>query len=123
MTSSAALTTDTDQALREHLLRRDGQEDLCFALHRPSQGHRRHSFLVSEPILPEPGEREVHGNAGFRAEYFLRAAERAAEAGLDVVMDHCIKIEHGRYYGEMHWFGLNTGIVTSRRPARLKPRK
>jgi len=51
------------------------------------------------------------------------AAERAAEAGLDVVMDHCIKIEHGRYYGEMHWFGLNTGIVTSRRPARLQPRK
>jgi len=88
MTSSAALTTDTDQALREHLLRRDGQEDLCFALHRPSQGHRRHSFLVSEPILPEPGEREVHGNAGFRAEYFLRAAERAAEAGAGLVLLH-----------------------------------
>jgi len=48
------------------------------------------------------------------------AAERAAAAGLDVVMDRCIKIEHGRYYGEMHWFGLNTGIVTSRRPARLR---
>ncbi len=48
------------------------------------------------------------------------AAERAAEAGLDVVMDRCMKIEHGRYYGEMHWFGLNTGIVTSRRPERQR---
>ncbi len=49
------------------------------------------------------------------------SAERAASTGLDVVMDRCIKIEHGRYYGEMHWFGLNTGIVTSRRPARPHP--
>ena len=48
------------------------------------------------------------------------AAERAAAAGLDVVMDRCIKIEHGRYYGEMHWFGLNTGIVTARRPEHLR---
>jgi len=50
----------------------------------------------------------------------LEAADRAASAGLDVVMDNCIKIEHGRYFGEMHWFGLNTGIVTARRPERLK---
>ena len=48
------------------------------------------------------------------------AARRAADAGLDVVMDRCMKIEHGRYFGEMHWFGLNTGIVSSRRPARVR---
>ena len=36
-------------------------------------------------------------------------------------MDRCIKIEHARHYGEMHWLGLNTGIVTSRRPERLRP--
>jgi uncharacterized protein len=48
------------------------------------------------------------------------AAARAAEAGLDVVMDRCMKIEHGRWYGEMHWFGLNTGIVSGRRPERLR---
>ncbi len=49
------------------------------------------------------------------------AAARARSAGLDVVMDRCMKIEHGRYFGEMHWFGLNTGIVTARRPARARP--
>ena len=48
------------------------------------------------------------------------AAELAAAAGLDVVMDRCMKIEHGRYFGEMHWFGLNTGQVTARRPARVR---
>ncbi len=48
------------------------------------------------------------------------AAARAAAAGLDVVMDRCMKIEHGRYFGEMHWFGLNTGLVTSRRPPRTR---
>jgi uncharacterized protein len=39
----------------------------------------------------------------------------AAEAGLDVVMDRCMKIEHARYLGQMHWLGLNTGRITSRR--------
>jgi predicted CoA-binding protein len=48
------------------------------------------------------------------------AAETASSAGLDVVMDRCMKIEHGRFFGEMHWFGLNTGIVTARRPARIR---
>ncbi len=37
-----------------------------------------------------------------------------------MVTDRCMKIEHGRWYGEMHWFGLNTGIVTGRRPERLR---
>jgi len=42
-------------------------------------------------------------------------AERAAAAGLDVVMDRCIKIEHARYVGRMHWLGFNTGVVSARR--------
>jgi uncharacterized protein len=44
-------------------------------------------------------------------------AERAAAAGLDVVMDRCIKIEHARYVGRMHWLGFNTGIVSAQRTA------
>src|SRR6185295_12273898 len=42
-------------------------------------------------------------------------AARAALAGLDVVMDRCIKVEHARYLGRMHWLGLNTGVISSRR--------
>jgi predicted CoA-binding protein len=44
-------------------------------------------------------------------------AERAAAAGLDVVMDRCLKIEHARYVGRMHWLGFNTGLVSARRQA------
>jgi predicted CoA-binding protein len=42
-------------------------------------------------------------------------ADRAARAGLDVVMDRCMKVEHARYLGGMHWLGLNTGVISSRR--------
>jgi uncharacterized protein len=42
-------------------------------------------------------------------------AEIARVAGLDVVMDRCMKIEHARHMGRMHWLGFNTGTVTSKR--------
>jgi len=39
---------------------------------------------------------------------------RIAEAGgVSVVMDRCIKVEHARYVGRMHWLGFNTEIITS----------
>ncbi|MER7282275.1 CoA-binding protein [Dactylosporangium sp. NPDC000244] len=37
----------------------------------------------------------------------------AADAGLDVVVDRCVKIEHARYVGRMHWLGFNTQRITS----------
>ena len=42
------------------------------------------------------------------------AGARIAEAGgLSVIMDRCIKVEHARYRGRMHWLGFNTQRVTS----------
>ncbi len=46
------------------------------------------------------------------------AAERARAAGLEVVMDRCLKIEYGRLFGELGWQGVNTGIISSKRPRR-----
>ncbi len=43
-------------------------------------------------------------------------AATAEQAGLKVVMDRCMKVEHARHLGRMHWLGFNTGIVTARRP-------
>jgi predicted CoA-binding protein len=43
------------------------------------------------------------------------AAERAKQAGLEVVMDRCMKIEHARFFGGLSTIGLNTGVITSRR--------
>ena len=40
-------------------------------------------------------------------------AEIAQAGGVTVIMDRCLKVEHARYAGRMHWFGLNTGRITS----------
>jgi uncharacterized protein len=40
-------------------------------------------------------------------------ARIAQEGGVTVIMDRCLKVEHARYVGRMHWFGLSTGRITS----------
>ncbi len=42
-----------------------------------------------------------------------QGAHIAEEGGLTVIMDRCIKIEHARYVGRMHWLGFNTNQITS----------
>ena len=42
-------------------------------------------------------------------------AQRGQAAGLDVVMDRCLKIEHARFYGGLHLAGFDTGVISSRR--------
>lgn len=44
------------------------------------------------------------------------AAARAKAAGLDSVMDRCVKIEHGRLFGGLHWMGVNTRVISAKRP-------
>ena len=44
------------------------------------------------------------------------AAALAASAGLEVVMNRCVKIEHGRLFGGLNWAGVNTGVISARRP-------
>ena len=46
------------------------------------------------------------------------AAQRARAAGLEVVMDACVKIEHARFFGGLNSIGLNTGVISARRLAR-----
>jgi predicted CoA-binding protein len=43
------------------------------------------------------------------------AAAVAAAAGLDVVMNRCLKIEHARFHGGLHLAGFDTGVISSRR--------
>jgi predicted CoA-binding protein len=40
----------------------------------------------------------------------------AEAAGLTVVMDRCVKIEYARLFGGLNWFGVNTRVISSRRP-------
>ena len=44
------------------------------------------------------------------------AAAIASAAGLDVVTDRCVKIEHARILGGLNWAGVNTGVISARRP-------
>jgi predicted CoA-binding protein len=46
-------------------------------------------------------------------------AKIAEDGGLNAIMDRCMKVEHARYLGRMHWLGFNTGRVTSRRERTL----
>ena len=44
------------------------------------------------------------------------AAEKARAAGLDAVMDRCVKIEHARLFGGLNWVGVNTRVISAKRP-------
>jgi uncharacterized protein len=44
-----------------------------------------------------------------------QGAQIAERGGLKVVMDRCMKVEHARHMGRMHWLGFNTGVVGSQR--------
>lgn len=49
----------------------------------------------------------------------LKSAEAdriATEAGLDSVWDRCVKIEHARLFGGLNWAGVNTKVISARRP-------
>ena len=47
------------------------------------------------------------------------SAAKARKAGLDVVMDRCVKIEHARLFGGLNWAGVNTKVISARRPQQL----
>jgi hypothetical protein len=51
------------------------------------------------------------------------AAAIADDAGLSVVMNRCIKIEHARFAGGLHLAGFNTGVITSRRFLRQRSKE
>ena len=43
----------------------------------------------------------------------------ARAAGLDSIMDRCVKIEHGRLFGGLSWVGVNTKVISAKRPRHL----
>lgn len=76
---SVILTDTIHQQFFNHLIREDGDEDLCFATYVPSSGNKRFTGIITEPIFPKLNERNVHGNVGFLPAYFERVLKIATE--------------------------------------------
>src|SRR3954465_13941718 len=76
-------------------------------------------FRKTQDVLPiaddatAVGAKVVWQQLGVRNE---EAAARARAAGLEAVMDRCVKIEHGRLFGGLNWVGVNTHIISAKRP-------
>ena len=92
MRYEVALTWEANTESREHLLQhfKEGvpQEDLCFALWRPSTGKGRYTALIYKIILPEEGERSLHGNASLEPSYIARGISLARQHGSGVALMH-----------------------------------
>ncbi|MFE6129522.1 ThiF family adenylyltransferase [Streptomyces sp. NPDC056437] len=117
---SAAMTSDTAQRLTDHLRRADGQEDCAFVLWRPSTGATRTTALLTEVVLPQEGERIIHGTVDFTSAYFLRAAALAADYGCGLGFIHAHP--HGRGWQRLNAvdhaaegsFAAQTQVITGR---------
>ena len=76
-------------------------------------------FQRSERVMPfaeqaiEIGAKVVWMQLGVINE---EAAKLARDAGLEVVMDRCVKIEYARLFGGLNWAGVNTKVISSKRP-------
>lgn len=75
-------------------------------------------FRRAEDLPAVAAEAIEIGAKTFWAQLGLRsdeAAQTAHAAGLDVVMDRCLKIEHARFHGGLHLAGFDTGVISSKR--------
>jgi uncharacterized protein len=73
--------------------------------------------IVDEVLALDPLPKVIWMQLGVRHD---EAAARAEAAGLQVVMNRCPKIEYGRLSGEIGWTGVNSGVLSSKRPVMRK---
>ena len=94
MTFEVAMTGTVNDRAMAHLLQHykkgRNQEDLSFALWRPSTGESRRTGIIYEIVLPESDERILHGNVSFEPGYLIRAINlaRKEKAGLAFMHSH-----------------------------------
>ena len=76
-------------------------------------------FRKTQDVMPiaddalAMGARVLWQQLGVRNE---AAAAKARAAGMEAVMDRCVKIEHARLFGGLNWVGVNTRVISAKRP-------
>jgi molybdopterin/thiamine biosynthesis adenylyltransferase len=88
MNYSVVMTESINAKLFKHLIRKDGQEDLCFAFYKLSSGKNRQVGVINEVILPEFGDRNIHGNVSFNPEYFDKVTSYALAKSYGICFIH-----------------------------------
>lgn len=73
--------------------------------------------VVEEALRLQPRPKVIWMQLGVRND---KAAKVAEDAGLTVIMNRCPKIEYGRLSGEIGWAGVNSRVISSRKPARAQ---
>ena len=98
-------------------------------------GHPVYPSLADLPVVPDlvdvfrrhddlPGVLDETLAVGARTlwlqlgSWHEEVARKGEAAGLNVVMDRCVKIEHARFHGGLHLAGFDTGVISSRRAER-----
>jgi molybdopterin-synthase adenylyltransferase len=86
---AVAMTGDLDAELRHHFAHEGIQEDLTFAIWRPSLGNRRMSFVLDRALLPDKEERILEGNVSFTSDYLSRVlASLKPGTGIALIHSH-----------------------------------
>ena len=92
MWHEVVLTDEANKEACRHLLQHYEkgamQEDVCFGLWTPSSGLSRETALVTAILLPERGERNLHGNASFNGGYLARVTREAVRRGEGLAFMH-----------------------------------
>jgi molybdopterin/thiamine biosynthesis adenylyltransferase len=85
---SVAMPATLNSILRRHLLRNDRQEEVAFALYKPSVGSLRFTSVIHKVILPDEGDRKVQGNVLINPQYFRRVCKIASAEKSGIVLLH-----------------------------------
>ncbi|MBI2417415.1 MAG: ThiF family adenylyltransferase [Ignavibacteriales bacterium] len=74
--------------MKKQLIRKDGQEDLCFALYKTGTGKERISAIINEIILPTENDRNLHGNVSFNPEFLDRVISSCRSKQMGIIFIH-----------------------------------
>ncbi|MCU0941136.1 MAG: CoA-binding protein [Hydrogenophaga sp.] len=88
-------------------------EDIPFAVDMVDVFRKEEEIPAIARSAVAIGAKSLWQQLGLRSQ---EADRIATQGGLDSVWDRCVKIEHARLFGGLNWAGVNTGVVSARRP-------